>query len=354
MKIALCFGTRPEIIKMSILCEEIKKYFNTVNIFTGQHTSLYDDVKDLITNIDYKISLEECQRKDIISLYSNMQLKIKDIFLKEKPDLVIVQGDTASSYCCALCAFLLNIKIGHIEAGLRTYDLYSPFPEEFNRQMISKISYFNWCPSEKSVEVLKKENINGKIILTGNTIMDFLVRKFKRQDIYNNNIVITLHRRENSDKFISILKQINNIAKVHKKYNFIFPAHPNPNIQKQLTIITEDNIKIIKPMEYYDFINLINECRGIITDSGGIQEEAIYFLKKVLVCRDTTERMEGVDIGICRLIGEKIEENFEWLISDLDKNIKDYMNDIKNNPYGNGNSCFNIIKSIQEDQNGKS
>jgi len=267
---------------------------------------------------------------------------IKELYLcfrDSKPDLVIVQGDTASAFCAAFCAFMMGIKIGHVEAGLRTFNMSSPFPEEFNRQVISKIAYYNWCPSLYAVEMLKRENASG-IYFVGNTIVDFLYSIVDINKIeHNNNIMITLHRRENQNSFHKILEQINYIAEKHKNIDFIFPAHPNPIIQKCLGILTSSNIHIHSPMKYERFINYLKDCRGIITDSGGIQEEAISLRKKVIVCRNTTERPEGVQLGVCKLVSENIVDNFEWLLSPFTEKI--------DNPYGNGNACDNIIKTIE-------
>jgi UDP-N-acetylglucosamine 2-epimerase (non-hydrolysing) len=228
LKIAICFGTRPEVIKLAPLIPVLSEYFNVITVFTGQHTSLYNDVSSLIPKVDYSIDLEN---KNNIDIYSKIPPKILDIFNKENPDLVIVQGDTSSAYSIALTAFLNKIKIGHVEAGLRTYNIISPFPEEFNRQMISKIATYNWCPSQESYDNLLKENIYGKLFITGNTIVD-IVRKYCSNNITKNNrIIITLHRRENELAFLKILNEIDIVANNNKDLDFIFPVHPNPIIR---------------------------------------------------------------------------------------------------------------------------
>jgi UDP-N-acetylglucosamine 2-epimerase (non-hydrolysing) len=339
MKVAICFGTRPEIIKLSLLSQKMASSFEAINIFTKQHHSLYDDVKHLIPNIHYSLPIGEYKNMSV--LYAYLIKNLSEVFDKSKPDLVIVQGDTASSYCAAFCAFTMGIKIGHVEAGLRTNNIYSPFPEEFNRQSISKIANYHWCPSMLALHRLFGEGVKGKLIFTGNTIVDFVQQHFDLTKISTgNNIVITLHRRENKNVFESILQQINSIAHKHPDLTFVFPVHPNPIIREQIEVLNATNIVPCSPMKYEDFMGLLMRCRGIITDSGGIQEEAVCLRKKVLVCRDNTEREEAVDIGISKLVGNRVEDNFEWLLSPFEGNVK--------NPYGDGDACEKIIKSIRE------
>jgi UDP-N-acetylglucosamine 2-epimerase (non-hydrolysing) len=340
LKIAICFGTRPEVIKLSMLSSGLSNYFEVINVFSGQHGSLFEDVKHLIPKIQEQFPYKPC--KNLSLTYSNLIYNFQDCFDRISPDLVIVQGDTATAFCASLCAFLAGIKIGHVEAGLRTNEINSPFPEEFNRQAISKIATYNWCPTKESASLLlNKEGVEGLVLNTGNTIVDFIYRTCKPEEIsYNNEIVITLHRRENKDEFKDILTQINEVAKSHPELKFIFPVHPNPIIRNQLSAITASNIDIRDPMKYEDFIALLRSCRGIITDSGGIQEEALCLKKKALICRHNTERREGLDVGICRLVEGNILENFEWLLVPFDG---DYIN-----PYGNGNACEMIIESLKK------
>lgn len=338
MKIAVCFGTRPEVIKLAMLVDKMQNKFEVRTVFTGQHGSLYEDVKNLMPYVNYNLQVG-C-KKNMASSYSAMTDGFQTLFADIKPDLVVVQGDTASSYCAAFVAFTMGIKIGHVEAGLRTYDMASPFPEEFNRQMIGKIASYHWCPSELAASNLKKENVNGVIVNTGNTIVDFVQSIIDVKDISSNNeIIVTLHRRENKDFFESMLRQIDTIATQNPNLSFIFPAHPNPNIQKHLSLIGAKNFKVVPPYGYVEFVKLLSKCKGIITDSGGIQEEAICLGKKVLVCRNTTERNEGIDIGIARLVNDKILHNFDWL---LIGNVQQYKN-----PYGDGHACENIIETIK-------
>jgi len=339
--IAICFGTRPEIIKLSVLSEKLSKIHNVINIFTGQHTSLYEDVKDLIPNIHYSLNIVN---KGILDVYTDVPKKIIDIFIKEKIDLVIVQGDTSSAYICAMTAFLNNIKVGHVEAGLRTFDMMNPFPEEFNRKTISSIAYFHWCPSEISKENLLSENILKNVFVTGNTLVD-AVKKYDLKNIQTNNIVVTLHRRENKDNIPILLQELNNIAFKYSEYNFIITSHPNNMVQNHFNLLKSMNIKLIKPLKYKDMLELVASCSGIITDSGGLSEEAVCLKKKTLVCRSMTERPEGIICGISKLIGTNIEQNFEWLLT---SNIYSYVN-----PYGNGDASFKIIDIINDEQNWK-
>jgi UDP-N-acetylglucosamine 2-epimerase (non-hydrolysing) len=339
MKIAICFGTRPEIIKLSLLSEKLSQKHDVINVFTGQHHSLFEDVKHLIPNIHVKLKLEEYENLNL--LYAELTKQLYYCFKENKPDLVIVQGDTASAYAASFVAWMMNIKVGHVEAGLRTDDLKSPFPEEFNREVIGKIAYYNWCPSQQAVLNLYYEKVQGKIIFTGNTIVDYINKMCDVNNVnFGDNIVITLHRRENKDYFAKMLRQINNIAIKHPNLTFVFPVHPNPNIREQIKVLNALNVVPCNPMPYEPFLQLLINCRGIITDSGGIQEEAICLKKKLLICRNNTERKEGVDIGICRLIGDDILGNFEWLLTPFEDKF--------DNPYGNGDACDKIIGSLEQ------
>ena len=336
MKICFCFGTRPEIIKLAMLIEKSREHFEVSTIFTSQHTSLFEDVKDLIATPSY--SLEMPEHRNLNVLASSIISQIDGILRLRKPDWLVVQGDTTSAMCAAYAAFQLGIKVGHVEAGLRTFNILSPFPEEFNRQCISRMATYNWCPTERAASYLEEENISGRIIVTGNPIVDYvkkLVEPVDEEDL----VIITLHRRENADKFSDMLEQINEVAKAHPHLQFIFPAHPNPIIQDKLGTLNHQ-IKIVKPMKYLPFLNLLSRCKFIITDSGGIQEEAVCLKKKVLICRDTTERMEGVEIGLCKLVGSDILSNIEWALKSVEGEVI--------NPYGDGNACEKIISSLIE------
>jgi len=333
--ILICYGTRPEVIKLAPIIkilEREKINYNTV--FTGQHTDLFKDVEDLIPKSTYELSIMKKNQSlsDILIGISKDFVKIlKDV----KPDIVIVQGDTSTVLTCALNAFYENIDVGHVEAGLRSYDLHSPFPEEGNRQLVSRISKFNWAPTIEAVNNLKSERISN-VILSGNTIVDSCSNyNFKIQ--YQNKILITIHRRENfGNKIIKIFKELNELAKVYNDLHFIFPMHPNPNVQKHRDLLK--NIDVVSPLKYYDLIELLSEVKFVISDSGGIQEECASFRKKILVCRDNTERPEGVDAGFAKIIGTDVQKNFEWANNNYIWNGE--------NPYGDGSASEKIIKSL--------
>ena len=259
----------------------------------------------------------------------------KRILKEENADLVIVQGDTSTVLACSLNAFYQNIDIGHVEAGLRSFNLSSPFPEEGNRQIVSRIATFNWAPTEEAKKNLEREGISN-IILTGNTIVD-ICNQFNYNIEYKNKILITIHRRENFGKnIIKIFNEINQLAKKHNNVEFIFPMHPNPNVQKHKDLLS--NVKIIKPLGYSQLLKLLSQVKCVISDSGGIQEECASFKKKILVCRNNTERPEGIKSGFAKIIGTEIINNFNWAFNDCEWSGE--------NPYGDGNATDKIINSI--------
>jgi len=333
--ILICYGTRPEVIKLSPLINILKqKKINCSTVFTGQHTDLFDDVKDLVPKPDYKLSIMK-KNQSLNDILFGISKEFVKILNNSNPDLIIVQGDTSTVLTCALNAFYSNIDIGHVEAGLRTFNLSSPYPEEGNRQLVSRIANYNWAPTKIAFNNLEKEGLEN-IFLTGNTIVD-ACKAFNYKIRYNNKILITLHRRENfGEKIIKIFKEINQLAKIHNDLDFIFPMHPNPNIQKHKELLS--NVTIINPLKYPDLLNLLSEVKFVISDSGGIQEECASFKKKILVCRDNTERPEGVHAGFAKIIGTNVIDNFDW----ANENYKwDGIN-----PYGNGNAANQIIKSL--------
>ena len=271
----------------------------------------------------------------LTQILSSISLKFGEILNIEKPDLLIVQGDTTTVAVCALIAYYEQIPIGHVEAGLRTFNLNSPFPEEGNRQIVSRISNFNWAPTKLAADQLKKENVQN-IFITGNTVID-ACNNYNYKIKYEDEVLITLHRRENfGENLKKIFTQINNLAKKYPKLNFIFPMHPNPNVQKLKYLL--DNVNVIEPLSYKDLIELLSRVKFVISDSGGIQEECAAFKKKILVCRDTTERPEGIDAGFAKIVGTDVMNNFNWAYND-------YKWD-GTNPYGNGNASQKIVDSI--------
>jgi len=334
-KILLSYGTRPEIIKLSPVIRELRKVgipFKTV--FTGQHKELYDDVKDLVPKPDFHLAIMK-ENQTLTDILSSISLRFGEILRSESPNLLIVQGDTSTVAISALIAFYEKVPVGHVEAGLRTYDLTSPFPEEGNRQMVSRIASYNWAPTELAAKQLKKENV-GNITITGNTVID-ACKNFNYPISYENKVLVTLHRRENfGDPMEKIFSEIDLLAKEYSHLEFIFPMHPNPNIQKLRPILK--NVNIINPLGYSEMMQLLSKVKFVISDSGGVQEECAAFGKKVLVCRNTTERPEGLDAGFAKLVHTNIIEHFDW----ANKSPK-WSGE---NPYGNGNASKIIIDSL--------
>jgi UDP-N-acetylglucosamine 2-epimerase (non-hydrolysing) len=330
MKILFCLGTRPEWLKIKPLINIMNKDEYDI-FFTGQHEDLLKDIKfDFINKIESKNNrLDDI----ILSCISN--------FPNKNYDYVLVQGDTGSALGCALASYNRKIKIIHLEAGLRTYDLENPYPEESYRQIISRISYLNLCPTTVSLKNLKSELVSGKSFVVGNTVLDNLI-DYKNKTLYGNDVLITLHRRENHEIMDLWFDELNKISETYKELNFILPIHPNPNVQKYKNILNK-NIKVIDPLDHKDLITLICNCKFIITDSGGIQEESSFLNKKVIVCRKTTERPEGIETGhiyLCKT---------PHLLNDLVYKINENPYIYNKCPYGDGHSSEKIIKILKDD-----
>jgi len=310
-------------------------YFKSV--FTGQHRELYEDVKNLLPTPDYNLDIMKIDQS-LSNILINTSSGFSDILISESPDLLIVQGDTTTVTVCSLIAFYQKIPVGHVEAGLRTYDINNPYPEEGNRQIISRIASYNWAPTKLAEKQLNQEKVKN-IIYTGNTIVDACTN-FNVSISYNNQILITLHRRENFGiKMEKIFKEIEALAINNPNLEFLFPMHPNPNVQKLKPILK--HVNIIDPLGYPDMIELLSKVKFVISDSGGIQEECASFRKKILVCRDTTERPEGITAGFAKLVGTKVTKYFKWA-----NNIPEWSGE---NPYGNGNASIKIVDSIIND-----
>jgi UDP-N-acetylglucosamine 2-epimerase (non-hydrolysing) len=342
----ICFGTRPELIKLIPLIHKFKeKTIQFKTLFSGQHENLIKDFYKYIDEPDYVFTNIMEHGQTLNQLSSKILLQSNNLFLDNTFSNVIVQGDTTTAYSLALSAFHFQIPVVHLEAGLRTNDKYSPFPEELNRRLISQIASIHLCPTTLSVENLQKEQITNDVHLVGNTVVDIYKYIFentnpsnKIQDIIDNNkeyIVVTLHRRENrGEKMISMWNQLNDLS---SKYKFIYITHPSlPNSKN---ILDNSNIILLEPQDYENMVHLISNSKGIITDSGGLQEEAVCANKRVLICRDTTERPETIDCGLGKLIDTQIIE----YISFFDEEIIN----VVNNPYGN-NVCENIISTIHQ------
>jgi UDP-N-acetylglucosamine 2-epimerase (non-hydrolysing) len=330
MKILICLGTRPEWLKIKPITKVLEKN-NYDLFFTGQHEDLLKDI-----NFDYNVEIIKNNNRldDIIS-------SCMVNFPSEKYDYVLVQGDTGSALGCALAAYNRKIKVIHLEAGLRTYDLENPYPEESYRQIISRISSINLCPTELSKQNLVNEKVSGQIYVVGNTVLDNLIT-LKEKTSYGNDVLVTLHRRENHDIMDKWFIELNLLCEKYPKLNFILPIHPNPNVQKHRHILNK-KIKVVDPLIHNDLIKTLLNCRFVITDSGGIQEEATFFNKKSIVCRKTTERPEGINTGHLILCNEtKDLEDLVYIINN------DYY--INNEcPYGDGHSSKKIIKILKND-----
>lgn len=378
-KVLLVFGTRPEAIKMAPLVLKLKQHpeFQTVVCVTAQHREMLDQALGIF-NIKPDFDLNIMQKnQDLFDITSRVLLGMRDVLNITKPDIVLVHGDTTTSTAAALAAFYQQIPVGHVEAGLRTNNIYSPWPEEMNRQITGRIASIHFAPTELSRQNLLKENIdNQKIIVTGNSVIDALyivVEKIKtnknlekdiEKSIKDNGydverlksrklVLITGHRRENfGDGFIRLCKAISDLTKQFLNVDFVYPMHLNPNVRKPIHEVfgenpnTIGNIFFIEPIDYLSFVYMMEKSHLVLTDSGGIQEEAPGLGKPVLVMRDTTERPEAVVAGTVKLVGtdcDKIVDEVSKLLTD-----NDYYNTMSNavNPYGDGLACERIIAAL--------
>jgi UDP-N-acetylglucosamine 2-epimerase len=329
----ITYGTRPEYIKILPIIKEMKKKgLNFKTLFTGQHKDLVEKNSDYILTEVYN----DDNRLD--SIIKNC-LTIPNDYFKDIT-AILVQGDTTSVVGLALAALHRKIKVIHLEAGLRTYDYENPYPEENNRRIVSSIATIHLCPTKDNAKNLKKEKILGEIYVVGNTVLDNLI-EYKEKCEYTNKVLITLHRRENHDEMDKWFTEINILAKENPDLEFILPIHPNPNVQKYKSLLT--NINVVNPMNHNELLNLLVKTKLVITDSGGIQEECSFFNKKCLVCRKTTERPES--IGLTSFI----VDDYKNLIDIFDFHIKNaYIDDKIKSPYGDGFSAKKIIKIFKK------
>lgn len=355
-KIMLVFGTRPEAIKMCPLVNELKKRKNieTIVCVTGQHRQMLDQVLEAFSVVpDYDLSIMK-DKQTLFDVTVNILERIKTVLEEVKPDVVLVHGDTSTTFVTALACFYLQIPVGHVEAGLRTYNIYSPYPEEFNRQAVSIISQYNFAPTELSKQNLLKEGKNPEsIYVTGNTAIDALKTTVRADYTHpelewadgSRLIMITAHRRENlGEPMRHMFKAIRRVMDEHPDVKAIYPIHMNPVVREiaQEYLGDDDRIHIIEPLDVLDFHNFLSRSYLILTDSGGIQEEAPSLGKPVLVMRDTTERPEGIAAGTLKLVGteeETIYKEFSRLLSD--KAAYEAMSKASN-PYGDGHACERI------------
>jgi len=373
-KVMLVFGTRPEAIKMAPLVKAFEKSdaFETKVCVTAQHRQMLDQVLDLFEiKPDYDLDIMK-PGQNLYEVTSNILLGLKDVFEEVKPDVVLVHGDTTTTLATSLAAFYQKISVGHVEAGLRTGNIYSPWPEEGNRQVTGRLATYHFAPTEESKANLLKENVDlDNVIVTGNTVIDALVSvvskiesdkalEKKLQDIVASKgykvdkdkklILVTGHRRENFGQgFLNICEALKEVAMKNPDADIVYPVHLNPNVQKPVKELLSDveNVFLIDPLDYEPFVYLMHSSYFILTDSGGIQEEAPSLGKPVLVMRDTTERPEAVKAGTVKLVGtdkEKIIEACQVLFSDE----KAYQTMSKShNPYGDGKACERIVDFLK-------
>lgn len=364
-KVMLVFGTRPEAIKMCPLVNELKtrNTIKTLVCVTGQHRKMLDQVLEAFAVVpDYDLSAMQ-QRQSLFDITTNILNRIKDVLEAEKPDVVLVYGDTSTTFVTALACFYLQIPVGHVEAGLRTYNIYSPYPEEFNRQAVSIISQYNFAPTELSRDNLLREGKQPEqIYVTGNTAIDAL--KTTVRDDYTHPqlewaaesrlIMITAHRRENlGEPMRNMFRAIRRVMNDHPDVKAIYPIHMNPAVREIANGIWGDNerIRIIEPLDVLDFHNFLARSYLILTDSDGIQEEAPSLGKPVLVMRDTTERPEGIAAGTLKLVGtqeETIYQNFKLLLEDETEYQKMSR---ASNPYGDGRASKRIADILEKESN---
>lgn len=380
-KVLLVFGTRPEAIKMAPLVKEFQKHpetFNTIVCVTGQHRQMLDQVLQLFEiTPDYDLDIMK-QGQDLYDVTSRVILGMRDVLKEAQPDVVLVHGDTTTSTAAALAAFYQQIPVGHVEAGLRTHNIYSPWPEEMNRQITGRIATYNFAPTPLSKANLLREAVaEESISVTGNTVIDALywvVNKIKEDKVLNDElktllakagydvarldngkklVLITGHRRENfGDGFINMCNAIKELTLKYHDVDFVYPMHLNPNVRKPIReVFGEDlsnlgNMFFIEPLEYLSFVYLMEKSNIVLTDSGGIQEEAPGLGKPVLVMRDTTERPEALEAGTVKLVGtdyNKIVNEVSLLLEDQEH----YDNMSKAvNPYGDGKACERIVRFL--------
>lgn len=380
-RIMLVFGTRPEAIKMCPLVKEFQKYpqdFETVVCVTGQHREMLDQVLEIFeVTPDYDLNIMK-QGQDLYDVTSRVLLGMRDVFTECRPDIVLVHGDTTTSMAAAMAAFYQQIPVGHVEAGLRTHNMLSPWPEEMNRQVTGRIADYNFSPTALSEQNLKDENAHGRIFVTGNTVIDALhmvVRKLKsdealameqvnvlqkagydprRLDGGRKMVLITGHRRENfGDGFISMVTAMKDLSEKYPDVDFVYPMHLNPNVRKPIhqvfghDLTVYGNFFFIEPLQYLEFVYLMEKSYLLLTDSGGIQEEAPGLGKPVLVMRNTTERPEALSAGTVKLVGT----DHDLIVNEVSRLLEDkeYYNVMSKavNPYGDGMACSRIVNALR-------
>ena len=382
-KVMLVFGTRPEAIKMAPLVKEFQKNpqdFETIVCVTGQHREMLDQVLKIFDIIpDYDLNIMK-QGQDLYDVTARVLTGMRDVFKECKPDVVLVHGDTTTSTAAALAAFYQQIPVGHVEAGLRTHNIYSPWPEEMNRQITGRIATYNFSPTPLSERNLKDEKAHGQIFVTGNTVIDALhmvVKRLKKDEVLASEqvkvlaeagydvtrldngkklVLITGHRRENfGDGFISMVTAMKDLSEKYPDVDFVYPMHLNPNVRKPIHEVfgkdlTRPNFFFIEPLQYLEFVYLMEKSTIVLTDSGGIQEEAPGLGKPVLVMRDTTERPEALESGTVHLVGT----NHDLIVSEVSTLLDDPIAYDKMskavNPYGDGKACSRIVRALKGEE----
>lgn len=385
-KVLLVFGTRPEAIKMCPLVKRFQSYpddFETVVCVTGQHRQMLDQVLSVFdVKPDYDLNIMQ-QGQDLYDVTSRVLVGMRDVIQQTSPDVVLVHGDTTTSFAAALAAFYQHVAVGHVEAGLRTYNTYSPWPEELNRQLTGRITTYHFSPTPLSEQNLRSEHVQGEIIVTGNTVIDALHMVVDRLHTDNqltaqvaNNllqagydlnrlsdgrrmVLITGHRRENfGEGFINMLSAIKDLSEQFPGVDFVYPMHLNPNVRRPISelfgidtaidssVQAIGNLFFINPLEYLEFVMMMERSTLVLTDSGGIQEEAPGLGKPVLVMRDTTERPEAVESGTVKLVGT----NRELIVRETSRLLTDaaYYDQMHRavNPYGDGHACERIVQML--------
>ncbi|WP_291581918.1 non-hydrolyzing UDP-N-acetylglucosamine 2-epimerase [Bacteroides sp.] len=378
--IMLVFGTRPEAIKMCPLVKEFQKHaedFNTVVCVTGQHREMLDQVLQIFdVKPDYDLNIMK-QGQDLTDVTAGVLTGLRDVFKECRPDIVLVHGDTTTSTAGALAAFYAQIPVGHVEAGLRTHNIYSPWPEEVNRQITGRIATYNFSPTPLSEKNLLDEKVHGNIYVTGNTVIDALhmvVDKLETDATLAQEqdnvlaqagyavtrlaggrklVLITGHRRENfGDGFIRMVTAMKDLSEKYPKVDFVYPMHLNPNVRKPIhEVFGEDLIRpnffFIEPLQYLEFVHLMSKATIVLTDSGGIQEEAPGLGKPVLVMRDTTERPEALTSGTVRLVGTDYDKIMREVSTLLEDEVAYEKMSKAVNPYGDGLACGRIVEVLK-------
>lgn len=379
-KVMLVFGTRPEAIKMCPLVKEFQKdtkNFETIVCVTGQHREMLDQVLTIFdVKPDYDLNIMK-QGQDLTDVTARVLTGLRDVFKECRPDVVLVHGDTTTSTAGALAAFYAQIPVGHVEAGLRTHNIYSPWPEEMNRQITGRIATYNFSPTPLSEKNLLEEKVHGKIVVTGNTVIDALhmvVEKLKNDlalakeqkkilakagyDVMRLKdgkklVLITGHRRENfGEGFIRMVTAMKDLSEKYPDVDFVYPMHLNPNVRKPIHEVfgedlTRPNFFFIEPLQYLEFVYLMEKSTIVLTDSGGIQEEAPGLGKPVLVMRDTTERPEALESGTVHLVGTDYDKIFNEVSTLLEDDTAYEKMSKAVNPYGDGKACGRIVNALR-------